>query len=94
MILMFAPQIRLESQIRYSFDGEKIQVTIDDKTDTFDFSSFPDGELKLLNSEGGILTKTCLDEVPILSAYRQEGELYVRMLLTLSEEQANEGSLP
>ena len=94
MILTFAPQVRFDSQVWYSFEGEKIQVTIDGKTDTFNFSNFPDGELKLHSNDGELLVKTLLDEVPILSAHRHEGELYVKMLLTLSEERADEGNLP
>lgn len=73
MQILYSPQ-RSDDTIEYQFQGEKITVTIGDTTDTFDFSSFPDGIAEIEEIE------TILPINPIISAERVDGELRVVLL--------------
>ena len=68
-----------EPRFRYEFDGETIIATYTAEgqepiSDTFDFSTLPDGEAQVE------LIETTLPENPIRSAKRVDGELYVELL--------------
>ena len=68
-----------EPRFRYEFDGETIIATYTAEgqepiSDTFDFSTLPDGEAQVE------LIETVLPENPIRSAKRVDGELYVELL--------------
>lgn len=70
MKILYSPQ-RNESKIEYQFDGDIITATINEETDTFDFSSLRIGD-KVTN------IKTILCENPIMDVERKEdGELSV-----------------
>ena len=62
MKVLLSPQ-RSDKEINYHFEGEKITVTTDDMSDTFDFSNMPDGILQEV--------ETTLDVNPIVSANRR-----------------------
>ena len=68
-----------EPRFRYKFDGETIIATYtvegqEPISDTFDFSTMPDGEAQVE------LIETVLPENPTRSAKRVDGELYVELL--------------
>lgn len=71
MNVIWIPQ-RSDIDILYQFNNDVITVTINGKSDVFDFANMPDGEAT------DILCN--LDVCPILSAKRVEGELYVTLL--------------
>src|SRR5690606_40313482 len=71
MRVLFSPQ-RSDDQIEYSFSGETITATIDEQSDTFDFSQMPDGEM--------VEVETTLPVNPIISARRTNGVLEVVLL--------------
>ena len=78
MRIKYSPQ-RIDGQLMYGFDGDTITATYtaegqEPVTDTFDFSSLPDGEAQV------DLIETTLPENPIRSAKRVDGELYVELL--------------
>jgi hypothetical protein len=73
MRMKYSPR-RADGQLTYEFDGEVITATLNEQTDTFDFSTLPDGEAQVE------LIETVLPENPIRSAKRVDGELYVELL--------------
>ena len=72
MRITYVPQ-RMDVDISYMFDGERITATANGVSDTFDFSHLPDGEAQVE------LIETTLPENPIRSAKRVDGELYVEL---------------
>lgn len=70
MQILYSPQ-RSDGSIEYQFQSERITVTIGNITDTFDFSSFPNGKAEVEEIE------TTLPVNPIISAERVDGELRV-----------------
>lgn len=90
MIIKLSPQVRDDSKIWYEIEDQKVTVTINDVSDTFDFTDMPDGELRLWDDEGNDLIETVLDEVPILGAEKTDGVLTVEILFSIdSSEQDN-----
>ena len=90
MIIQLSPQIRDYNKIWYEIEQDKITATINDVTDTFDFTDMPNGELQLKNDEGNDLIETALREVPILSATKEDGVLTVEILFSIDiREQDN-----
>ena len=83
MIIKLSPQGRSENKIWYEISENKITVTINDASDTFDFTDMPDGELQLEDDEGNSLIETNLSEVPILSAKKEDGVLTVKILFSI-----------
>ena len=73
MRITYSPQ-RSDRSLSYEFDGETITATLDGKSDTFDFSGLPDGELDVSALE------TTLDICPVLAARRVNGQLEVTLL--------------
>jgi len=71
MRVTYVPQ-RTDANVVYTFDGECITATVDGITDTFDFSSLPDGEAAEIVS--------ALNPCPVLAAKRVDGELYITLL--------------
>jgi hypothetical protein len=85
MKIFLSPQ-RSDRKIEYKFEKEKITVTTDDMSDTFDFSSMPDGIMYEV--------ETTLDINPIISAKRLEGVLYVELLNFIDENATEEEKFP
>jgi len=73
MVVYYSPQ-RSDRSLSYQFSGETITATLDGQSDTFDFSSLPDGELDVSALE------TTLDICPVLAARRVNGQLEVTLL--------------
>ena len=84
MRITYVPQ-RTDAAVVYTFDGECITATVDGITDTFDFSSLPDGEA------AGIIST--LDPCPVLSARRVNGELHVTLLRTIGPRPSDPAEL-
>lgn len=85
MKILLSPQ-RNDKKIEYQFEGENITATIDNITDTFDFSTMPDGIMDEV--------ETTLDVNPIVSAKRVEGELYVELLNFIDDNATEEEKFP
>lgn len=85
MKIYLSPQ-RNNKKIEYKFEGEKIIATIGNITDTFDFSSMPDGIMQEV--------ETILDINPIVSAKREDRELYVELLNFIDENATEEERFP
>lgn len=85
MKVLLSPQ-RSDKEINYHFEGEKITVTMNDMSDTFDFSTMPDGILYEV--------ETILDINPIISAKRESGILYVELLNFISQDATEEERFP
>ena len=90
MIIKLSPQIRDYNKIWYEIEQDKITATINDVTDTFDFTDMPNGELQLKNDEGNDLIETALREVPILSAKKEDGVLTVEILFSIDMNEKDE----
>lgn len=85
MKIFLSPQVS-DRKINYQFEGENIIATIDNITDTFDFSTMPDGIMDEV--------ETALDVNPIVSAKRVEGELYVELLNFIDDNATEEEKFP
>lgn len=83
MIIKLSPQGRSENKIWYEITENKITATINDVSDTFDFTDMPNGELQMRDEDGNSLIETTLDEVPILGAEKTDGVLTVEILFSI-----------
>ena len=90
MKVLLSPQVRDNSKVWYEIEDQKITATINDITDTFDFTDIPDGELQLYDDEGSELIETVLSEVPILSAKKEDGVLTVEILFSINADEQDE----
>lgn len=90
MIIKLSPQVRDNNMIEYEVTENIIKATINEITDTFDFTEMPDGELDLYDEDGEFLIETSLPEVPIRSAKKVDGELTVEILFTISPHETDE----
>lgn len=93
MIIQLIPQVRDRNKIWYEIEDHKITATINDVTDTFDFTGMPDGKLQLYDDygyEGHDLIETTLDEVPILSAEKVDGKLTIEILFSIDIQEEDE----
>ena len=90
MIIQLSPQVRDFNKIWYEITENKITATINDISDTFDFTGMPDGELQMLDDEGNDLIETTLDEVPILGAEKTDGVLTVEILFSIDIDEKDE----
>ena len=90
MIIKLSPQFRDNNKIWYEIENQKIIATINDVSDTFDFTDVPDGVLQLEDEEGNDLIETTLDEIPILSAEKTDGVLTVEILFSLDIDEGDE----
>ena len=94
MKILLSPQVA-DDVIEYKFKDEKIEVTIGNITDIFDFTGVPDGRLELRNKETGEeLINTPLPINPILSAKKENGILYLELMNWISENASYEEMFP
>lgn len=87
MNVLISPQVREDNTIWYEIEDQKITATINDVTDTFDFTEMPDGELELWDRDGNYLVETVLDEILILGAEKTDGVLTVEILFSISPDE-------
>lgn len=85
MLIHWSPQ-RSDVALSYIFSGETITTTLNGQSDTFDFSSLPDGEAAEIVST--------LDPCPVLSARRVNGRLEVTLLRFHGSNPAPEEAFP
>lgn len=90
MRILLSPQVRDENKIWYEIEDQKIKATINGVSDTFDFTGMPNGKLQMWDDEGNELIETELDEVPIISAKKENGELTVEILFTIDINEKDE----
>lgn len=90
MIIKLSPQIRDRNKIWYEITENKITATINDVSDTFDFTGMPNGKLQVHNLEGRNMIETALDEVPILDAEKIDGVLTVEILFTIDIDEKDD----
>lgn len=93
MRILYSPQ-RNDIKINYSFEGEKIIVEYNGQTDTFDFSTMPDGKMETHDEFGKSAITTVLPVIPIISAERVEGQLSVVLLNFISENARDSEKYP
>ena len=90
MIIQLSPQVRENDKIWYEIEDQKITATINGVSDTFDFTDMPDGELQFWDENENELIETELDESPIISARKENGELFVKIVFSVSREEKDE----
>lgn len=90
MIIKLSPQVRDNNKIWYEIENQKVTATINDVTDTFDFTDIPNGKLQIYDGEFNNLIETSLDEVPILSARKENGVLTVEILFSIDSNEKDE----
>lgn len=100
MKIKFIQQIPIEgNSIEYAFNEDKdvinVKVVYQDKVyqDTFDFSSFSNGELEMYDENGEEAVQTNLPIQVLLGAKRTLGKLEVELLewVTVEEEVESDG---
>ena len=89
MIIQLSPQVRENNKIWYEIEHQKITATINDISDTFDFTDMPDGKLQLHDEDNNMI-ETTLDEVPILGAEKTDGVLTVEILFSIDSREQDE----
>lgn len=87
MKISFSP-LRADYKIQYTFENETIAVTINGITDTFDFSTFPDGQADTKEID------TILPINPIFCAERKNGTLYIILRNFIDEKATYEERFP
>lgn len=87
MKILYSPQ-RSDEKIEYTFENETITATLSGTTDTFDFSTFPDGQANIEKID------TILPVNPIVSAERQDGTLYIKLLNYIGDNATHEERFP
>ena len=87
MIIKLSPQVRESDNIWYEIEHQKITATINDISDTFDFTAMPDGKLQVWDDEGNDLIETTLNSVPILGAEKTNGVLTVEILFSIDMDE-------
>ena len=86
MRIFYSPQ-ESRKRITYDIQGEVITATIGDESDTFDFSTFPEGR--------AVDFETSLSVIPIISAERDaQGGLWVKVLKFIGNNAAQEERFP
>lgn len=94
MKILLVPQVD-NRRIIYDFKEHVIKVSIGEVEDTFDFSGVTDGVLRLHDHDTGEnLIKTTLSVVPIISAEKREGILYLELLNWIGEDASREERFP
>ena len=86
MIIQLSPQVRENNKIWYEIEHQKITATINNVSDTFDFTDMPDGKLQLHDEDNNMI-ETTLDEVPILGAEKTDGVLTVEILFSIDSKE-------
>ena len=89
MKVLYSPQINENSVIEYSFTNDKVMVTLNGKTDTFDFSGMPNVEL---NPQEDIETE--LDINPFVGVWREKGILHLELLKFIQQNAPHEDKFP
>lgn len=95
MKILYSPQVKLNNNtIEYSFNGDIITCNINGITDIFDFTDVEEGKLLLYDEEGNPLFETILPVMPIIEARKDSnGELWVKLLIWISEDEQDESIL-
>lgn len=87
MKIKYSPQFNEHDQLAYHFDDELISVTLNDQTETFDFTNMPNGRAEKIESEEFTFC-------PIISAERKEGTLYLELLNFIGLDATEEEKFP
>ena len=90
MKILLSPQIRDANKIWYEIEHQKITATINGVSDTFDFTDMPDGELRFWDENENEIIETNLYDNPIISAKKENGELWVEVVFTIDMEEEDE----
>lgn len=90
MIIILSPIVKDKNKIWYEITENKITATINDVTDTFDFTGIPNGKLQLYDSDGKNMIETTLEEAPILGAEKINGVLTVEILFSIDIDEKDE----
>ena|SRR5699024_5289266 len=90
MKVLLSPQVRDRNKIWYEIEHQKITITINDISDTFDFTDMPNGKLQFYDSNGESMIESTLDEVPILGAEKKDGVLTVEILFSIDIDEKDE----
>lgn len=93
MKVLFSPIVD-DKRINYLFETDKIIVTIGEITDTFDFSQFPNGVLKIYDEQGNPTIETILEYNPIISAKKDNDGLWVELLSLIGENATPDECFP
>lgn len=94
MKILFSPQVRENEKIIYEFEEGIIKATHKGKSDTFDFSDLPDGELQMYDDETGEFMIETDIENPVVSARKEDGVLYVELMNYIDTDASHEECFP
>jgi hypothetical protein len=80
MIKVIETPQRSDMKISYSIDGDVLNVTIDDVTEEFDFTGFPEGQAEEI-------TPGLLRVSPIISAEKVGDEITITLIRFYGEDE-------
>jgi hypothetical protein len=85
MNIKHSPQ-RSDNVVEYDFGNDKITVTVNNESDTFDFSGFTDGIAENI--------ETSLPVNPIISAEKKEGILHLELINFIGADATEDERFP
>lgn len=95
MKILMSPCVgNLDEKIHYIFEGEKIIVRQFGITDEFDFTLMPEGELPINYEKNQTMVETILSVNPIVSAKRENGQLFLELLNIIESDATEEEKFP
>ena len=89
MKILYSPQVNDNSVIEYNFANDKVVVTLNGKTDTFDFAGMPNVELNPYDD-----IETELDINPFVRVWREKGILHLELLNFIQPNAPHEERFP
>ena len=89
MKVLYSPQVNENRLIEYSFTNDKVVVTLDGKTDIFDFTGMPNVELNPYED-----IETELDINPFVRVWREKGVLHLELLNFIQPNASHEDKFP
>lgn len=86
MKILYSPQVS-DRKLTYEFNNDVVTATLNDITDTFDFSGMPNGFADSIESE-------VFDFNPVLSAKKEDNILYLELINFIDEDATEEECFP
>jgi hypothetical protein len=85
--VLYSPQVNNIDKLVYEFNGEVLNIHLNDQTDTFDFSECPEGRVDNIEHDFPI------DNI-IEDAYRENGILHLKLLSMIGHDATYEECFP
>ena len=89
MKIKYSPSVNPYDDVSYAFDGDKITVTVNKETDTYDFSSVPNDSICTIEHEEKMAIST-----PITARRDADGVLWVELYKCIGNDATEAEKFP